>query len=204
MYGLKQEPRLWYDKIDSFFLQHGYKRSKNDPYLYTVFDKEGRIVLISLYVDDLIIIGNVGNLIKEIKEQMSQVFEMKDLGELHYCLDLEVWRDSGQTFLSQSFLDFDWAGNVDDKRSITSYAFSIGSGVITWSNKNQNTISLSSVEAEYQAMCATICEAVWLRRLLLDAGKEQKVATMIKCDNQCSIKLANNLVFQKNKKHIDT
>eukprot|EP00253_Pinus_taeda_P011634 PITA_11634 len=40
-------------------------------------------------------------LIKEIKEQMSQVFKMKDLGELHYYLGLEVLRDSGKTFLSQ-------------------------------------------------------------------------------------------------------
>ena len=32
---------------------------------------------------------------------MSQVFEMKDLGELHYCLGLEVWKDFGQTFLTQ-------------------------------------------------------------------------------------------------------
>ena len=32
---------------------------------------------------------------------MSQVFEMKDLGNLHYCLGLEVWKDFGQTFLTQ-------------------------------------------------------------------------------------------------------
>lgn len=95
LYGLKQALRAWYDKIDSFFLQHSYKRSKNDPNLYTVFDKEGRIVLISLYVNDLTITGNENELIKEIKEHMSQVFEMKYLGELHYCLGLEVWRDSG-------------------------------------------------------------------------------------------------------------
>eukprot|EP00253_Pinus_taeda_P036464 PITA_36464 len=94
--------------------------------------------------------------------------------------------------------------NVDDRRSITGYAFTIGSGVITWSNKKQNTVSLSSVEAKYQAMCAATREAVWLRRLLLDAGEEQKVATVIKCDNLSSIKLANNLVFHKNRKHIDT
>jgi hypothetical protein len=40
-------------------------------------------------------------MINGIKEQMSQVFEMKDLGELHYCLGLEVWRNVGQTFVSQ-------------------------------------------------------------------------------------------------------
>jgi hypothetical protein len=89
-------------------------------------------------------------------------------------------------------------------RSITGYAFSIGSGVITWSSKKQNTVSLSSAEAEYQAMCAATCEAVWLRRLLQDVGEEQKNATTIRCDNQSSIKLANNPVFHKNTKHIDT
>ena len=70
--------------------------------MYTKFDEHGYIVLISLYVDDLIITRNAEKLIDEIKEQMSQVFEMKDLGELHYCLGLEVWRNAGQTFVCQS------------------------------------------------------------------------------------------------------
>ena len=41
-------------------------------------------------------------LIDEIKDQLSKVFEMKDLGELHYCLGLEVSRNVGQTFVCQS------------------------------------------------------------------------------------------------------
>jgi hypothetical protein len=77
-------------------------RSKSDPNMYTKFDEQGYIVLISLYVDDLIITGNAEKLIDEIKEKLSQVFEMKDLGELHYCLGLEVWRNAGQTFVCQS------------------------------------------------------------------------------------------------------
>ena len=43
------------------------------------------VALISVYVDDLIITGNACKLIKEIKNQLSHVFEMMDLGELHYC-----------------------------------------------------------------------------------------------------------------------
>eukprot|EP00253_Pinus_taeda_P035573 PITA_35573 len=197
----------------------------------------------------MIITGNANNLIKEIKQQMSQVFEMKDLRNLHYCLGLEVWKDSRQTFLTQgkyarSLLErfrmqqcrstatplqqnlrlssddntkdvdatmyrqlvgnSDWAGNLDDRRSIIGYAFSIGSRVIAWSSKKQSTVALSSCEAECQALCAATCEAIWLRRLLNDAGEEQKESTIIKTDNQSTIKLAYNPVFHKNTKHIDT
>lgn len=90
LYGLKQTPRSWYEKIDSFFLQLGYNRSKNDPNMYTMQDEKGSIVLISLYVDNLFITSDDIALIKEIKQQMSQVFKMKDLGELRYCLGLEI------------------------------------------------------------------------------------------------------------------
>jgi hypothetical protein len=101
LYGLKQTPRPWYEKIDSFFLQQGFMRRKSDPNLYTKFDEKGHVVLISLYVDDLTITGNFEKLISGIKKKMSHVFEMKDLVELHYCLGLEVWRNVGQTFVSQ-------------------------------------------------------------------------------------------------------
>ena len=56
--GLKHAPRSWYDNMDYFFLQQGFMRSKSDPNLYTKFDEQGYILLISLYVDDLIITGN--------------------------------------------------------------------------------------------------------------------------------------------------
>jgi hypothetical protein len=70
------------------------------------------------------------------------------------------------------YSDSDWAGNLDDRRSTTGYAFSIGSGVVSWSSKKQPTVSLSSTEAEYKALCAATCEVVWLRRLLQDVGEE--------------------------------
>eukprot|EP00253_Pinus_taeda_P035070 PITA_35070 len=57
-YGLKQAPRSWYDKIDSFFVQHSFHKSLNDPNLYTKINKQRQIILISLYVDYMIITGN--------------------------------------------------------------------------------------------------------------------------------------------------
>jgi len=70
-----------------------------------------------------------------------------------------IYTDSSDVRLA-GFADSDWAGNVDDRRSITGYAFSLGSGVITWSSEKQNTVSLSLAEEEYQAMCVATCEAV--------------------------------------------
>ena len=99
--GLKKTPRSWYEKVDSFFIEHGFHRSLNDPNLYTKYNKQGKIILISLYVDDIIITGDADDLIRGIKRLMTQVFEMKDLGRLHYCLGLEVCGDTGKTFLTQ-------------------------------------------------------------------------------------------------------
>ena len=67
LYGLKQAPRSWYEKIDWFFLQASYNRSMNDPNNYTMKAEHGCAVMISSYVDDLIITGDAIYLIDEIK-----------------------------------------------------------------------------------------------------------------------------------------
>ena len=86
IYGLKQAPRSWYINIDSFFKQKCFMKSKNDSILYIKKDKEGNVCLISLYIDDLIIIGGAYELIAYFKSHMYQEFEIKYLGDLHYCL----------------------------------------------------------------------------------------------------------------------
>jgi hypothetical protein len=101
------------------------------------------------------------------------------------------------------YSDSDCVGNPDDQRSTTGYAFGIGSEVVSWSSEKQPTVSFSSTEAEYKALCAAICEVVWLRRLLQDVGEERKKPTMIKCDNQCSINIAKNPIFHPRTKHVE-
>eukprot|EP00253_Pinus_taeda_P016265 PITA_16265 len=64
--------------------------------------------------------------------------------------------------------DSDWAGLVDDRKSIAGYVFSLGSGAVTWTSKKQQEVALSSTEAEYRGAVKASCEAVWLRRMLAD------------------------------------
>eukprot|EP00253_Pinus_taeda_P034771 PITA_34771 len=103
-----------------------------------------------------------------------------------------------------SYSDSDWAGNPDDRKSNTGYMFNIGSGPISWSSKKQPTVSLSSIEPEYKALCSASCEAIWIRRILEDVGKTQQEPTVIICDNQSTIKLANNPIYHARTKHIET
>jgi hypothetical protein len=67
-------------KVDTFFFQQGFIKSKSDPNIYIKKDENGNGALISLYVYYLIITGSATKLIYEIKKQLSREFEMKDLG----------------------------------------------------------------------------------------------------------------------------
>jgi len=66
LYGLKQSPRMWYMKFDAFVLLFGYLRSKSDHCVYYKFDND-RILIIALYVDDMLLIGNGKNMISDLK-----------------------------------------------------------------------------------------------------------------------------------------
>jgi len=88
LYGLKQEPRAWYTRIDSYFTGLGFTRSEVDVNLYHIV-VEGKLLIIVLYVDDLILRGD-DQLIKSCKEDLARDFEMKDTGLMHYFLGMEV------------------------------------------------------------------------------------------------------------------
>ncbi|KAJ4789254.1 polyprotein [Rhynchospora pubera] len=101
LYGLKQAPRAWYSKIDAYFQKLGFERSKNEPNLYVKRKGEKGLVAVCLYVDDMIYFGTNDAMVREFKEQMMSVFEMTDLGEMHYFLGLEVEQEEGRIFVSQ-------------------------------------------------------------------------------------------------------
>eukprot|EP00253_Pinus_taeda_P013745 PITA_13745 len=61
---------------------------------------KGKSLIIVLYVDDLILIGD-DQLIMCCKEDLAREFEMKDMGLMHYFLGMEVWQKDRELFVSQ-------------------------------------------------------------------------------------------------------
>ena len=92
LYGLKEAPRAWYERIDSYLMKLGFTRSNVDPNLYFKVVK-GKPLILVLYVDDLSLTG-ADPLIHQYKRELAAEFEMKNLGLIPRPGGLaETWQD---------------------------------------------------------------------------------------------------------------
>ena len=101
LYGLRQAPRAWYAKLNSCLDRLGFKRCSYELGVYTRLKGEDKLI-IAVYVDDLLVIGNNLEVIERFKLQMSQNFEMTNLGKLNYYLGIEVEQGDGCIKLRQT------------------------------------------------------------------------------------------------------
>ena len=92
LYGLKQSPRTWYRELDAFLKTLRFTRTVSDHSIYVRNDKGG-LIIVGVYVDDLTIAAARLDTLVRFKTEMSERYEMKDLGELHFILGLQVQRD---------------------------------------------------------------------------------------------------------------
>ncbi|KAK2966883.1 hypothetical protein RJ640_028893 [Escallonia rubra] len=118
-------------------------------------------------------------------------------------LDFGIMYKKNEKLQLSGFCDIDWAGSVDDMRSTSGYAFSLGSGMFSWASKKQQTVAQSSAEAEYVAAAVATSQAIWLRRILGDMGEEQAEATTLMCDNKSAIAMTKNPGNHCRTKHIN-
>ncbi|KAH7852964.1 hypothetical protein Vadar_031538 [Vaccinium darrowii] len=323
LYGLKQSPRQWYKRFDSFMLGQKYTRSQFDHCVYFKQLADKSFIYLLLYVDDMLVACKSKVEINRLKVQLNKEFEMKDLGEARKILGMEIQRDrvKGTIHLTQQqylkkvlerfgvgkgnskpvsvplaphfklsaslspsseeerkymtnvpyaslvgslmyamvctrpdlaqavsmvsrymhdpgkvhwqaakwilryilgtvnlglkfekrisvdhlvagFVDSDYAGDLDKRRSTTGYVFTMAGGPVSWRCTLQSTIALSTTEAEYMAVTEAIKEAIWLQGLVTDLGVEQEHVTVY-CDSQSAIHLAKNQVHHSRTKHID-
>ncbi|KAG9446279.1 hypothetical protein H6P81_012407 [Aristolochia fimbriata] len=291
LYGLKQSPRQWYKRFDSFMVKIGFCRSKFDNCVYFRKLVDGFVYLL-LYVDDMLIAVKEMVEIQKLKTQLKGEFKMKDLGAAKQILGMEINRDrrGGTLYLSQrkyvekvlehfnmknakpvstplaahfrlslalsphkeedknymthvpytsavgsliehlqavkwilqylrgtsstclafkkddfslvGYVDSDYAGDLDRRRSITGYVFTLEGCSVSWKATLQHVVALSTTEAEYMAVTEAIKEAIWLQGLFRELSIRNEV-TMIYCDSQSSIHLTKDQMHHERTKHID-
>ncbi|KAJ4721544.1 Retrovirus-related Pol polyprotein from transposon TNT 1-94 [Melia azedarach] len=319
LYGLKQSPRQWYKRFDSYMIEIGYTRSPYDCCVYYSKATNGSLIYLVLYVDDMLIAAENKSDVQKLKDLLSVEFEMKDLGVARKILGMEIYRERSKKklFLSQKgyiqkilsrfgmstakpidtpsaanahlsvafapksveekeymsrvpyasavgslmyamictrpdlaqsvsvvsrfmgepgkehwqvvkrifrylkgtfdvgliyggdtqclvtgFSDFDYAGDVDSRRSMTGYVFTLGSSVVSWKATLQPIVTLSTTEAEYMALTEAAKEEIWLKGLVSDLGLHHNQA-IVYCDSLSAICLAKDQVHHERTKHID-
>ncbi|KAG8486697.1 hypothetical protein CXB51_020179 [Gossypium anomalum] len=262
-----------------------------DSCVYFKKNNDGSFVYLLLYVDDMLIAVKDKGEIRKVKAQLSEEFEMKDLGPAKKILGMEILRDrkTSKLYLSQKgyiekvlcrfnmqsakpistplathfrlssalspqsdneieymshvpyfsavgslmyamvcshpdlsyavsaisrymfgrtedgvvgYVDADFAGDLDRRRSLTGYVFTIGGCAISWKATLQTIVALSTTEAEYIAITEACKEAIWLKGLFSELNEDLQISTVF-CDSQSAIFLTKDQIFHERTKHID-
>ena len=93
------------------------------------------------------------------------------------------------------YTDSDWDGSVSNRKSTSGGCYCMGSTMISWFNKKQSGVALSTTEAEYIVVCSDSCESIWIQKLMSGLFDPELDTTVILCDNQSCIKMMENPLF---------
>ena len=108
-------------------------------------------------------------------------------------LEYGIWYSKDTNGNLVGFSDADWAGNADDRKSTSGGCFYVGNNLVSWLSKKQNSISLSTAEAEYIAAGSCCTQLLWMKQMMSDYGFEMERLT-IYCDNTSAINISKNPV----------
>ena len=113
--------------------------------------------------------------------------------------------DSGPVDCSDvvtGFVDSNFVGCLDNRKSLTSYVFTTYGTTISWKATLQKVVALSTTGAEYMALFKAVEEALWLL-VLVNELKLRQQQIIVFYDNQWALQLSKNQVFRERTKHID-
>ena len=116
--------------------------------------------------------------------------------------DYGLWYSKDSNVCLAGYLDAEWAGSVDDRKSTSGGCFYLGNNLISWMSMKQNYVSLSTAEAEYIAVGSCCTQLPWMKKLLHDYGIPQDTMCVF-CDNTNAINLSKNPVQHSKSKHIE-
>ncbi|XP_075655127.1 uncharacterized protein LOC142625334 [Castanea sativa] len=212
-----------------------YKIASQFPLWCSAMDEEhGKyLVFLLVYVDDIVLTGNCLSFLQSLIQQLSYEFELKDLGNLHYFLGLQITHTSKGLFLNQS----KYAQDLLLKHNMLSakaakipcasnlvlaegsllanphvYRSMVGSlHYLTFTrpdlsfaiHQKQDTVSHSSTKSKYRALAIAAAELCWIRQVLRDIGIFLSFPPKLWCDNISALAIASNPVFHARTKHVE-
>ncbi|KAH9722152.1 retrovirus-related pol polyprotein from transposon RE1 [Citrus sinensis] len=184
LYGLKQSPRAWFEKFTTAVNRQGYRQSQADHTMFTRVSAKGKITVLIVYVDDIILTRDDLVEMDRLKQSLATDFEIKDLGALKYFLGMEVARSKKGIVVSQRkyILDLLKETGISGCKPIdTPMKYNLKLGSVT--DRKSTT---------------GYCTFVWedLRRPIVLPMK-------LYCDNKAAISIAHNPVQHDRTKHVE-
>ena len=101
MYSLKQSGRAWYRCLSAVMNKIGFTKSKFDAAVIYRHNVKG-FAIIAMAIDDMTITVINNDIIHEIKADLMKIFKMKNLGKLHWLLNLKIEQDRTSKSISFS------------------------------------------------------------------------------------------------------
>lgn len=92
LYGLKQSPRLWSEKLTSILAQLGFKRLESDPCVY-MYCRNNLKVIVPVWVDDITLVSSDSGAIDHFVEELKKHLKLRDLGCTSHLLGMSITRD---------------------------------------------------------------------------------------------------------------
>jgi hypothetical protein len=120
---------------------------------------------------------------------------------LVYTPKFSLWYPKGCTFDLIGYSDADWAGCKIDRKSTSGTCQCLGRSLVSWASKKQNSVALSTTEAEYIVAGHCCAQLLWMRQTLRDYGYKLSKVPLL-CDNESAIRMADNPVEHSRTKHI--
>src|SRR6187455_3040644 len=121
---------------------------------------------------------------------------------LKYTPNIGLCYPKGAQFELIGYSDSDYAGCKVDRKSTSGGCQLLGCSLVSWCSKKQNSVALSTAEAEYISAGNCCAQLLWMKQTLLDYGVNFNGIPLL-CDNESAIKIANNPVQHSRTKHID-
>ena len=117
-------------------------------------------------------------------------------------LNIGLWYSKDSSIELIAYSDADFAGCKLDRKSTSGTCQFLGVNLISWFSKKQNSVALSTAEAEYIAAGSCCAQILWIKQQLKDFGIILS-ETPIHCDNTSAINLSKNPVQHSRSKHIE-